>query len=259
MRFGISPFGLPRPDRRPAGITGFSQYDKLYADAEKWLENGWLDYWAPQLYWPITRTGQQFPVLLDYWLAQNPLQRHVWPGLFTSRVGTASAATQGVPGNIWPAREIADQLAVMRARPAAGGHIHFSLIALQQDRDGLATLLQQGAYATPALVPATPWLSAPAVGLPGLRRVKGKLRIERRPGRRRARALGGVAPRMPGGCHQRHGRAALGVQRAGPRPNVSSTPPAPTWCGCRARTASASWGRVRSSNPELAMKRTPCR
>ena len=182
VRFGISPFGLPRPDRRPAGITGFSQYDKLYADAEKWLENGWLDYWAPQLYWPITRTGQQFPVLLDYWLAQNPLQRHVWPGLFTSRVGTAAAAAQGVPGNIWPAREIADQVALQRSRPAAGGHIHFSLIALQQDRDGLATLLQQGAYATPALVPATPWLSAPAVGLPGLRRVNSptglKVRIE---------------------------------------------------------------------------------
>ncbi len=176
-RFGVSPFGLPRPDRRPAGITGFSQYDKLYADAEKWLENGWLDYWAPQLYWPITRTGQQFPVLLDYWLAQNPFQRHVWPGLFTSRVGTAAAATQGVPGNVWPAREIADQVALLRSRPAAGGHIHFSLIALQQDRDGLATLLQQGTYATPALVPVTPWLNAPAVGLPGLRRLAGKLRI----------------------------------------------------------------------------------
>ena len=181
-RFGISPFGLPRPDRRPAGITGFSQYDKLYADAEKWLENGWLDYWAPQLYWPINRSGQQFPVLLDYWLAQNPLQRHIWPGLFTSRVGTVAAATQGVPGNIWPAREIVDQVTQQRSRPAAGGHIHFSLIALQQDRDGLATLLQHGAYATPALVPATPWLSAPPVGLPGLRRLNSpagvRLRIE---------------------------------------------------------------------------------
>jgi uncharacterized lipoprotein YddW (UPF0748 family) len=182
VRFGISPFGLPRPDRRPAGITGFSQFDKLYADAEKWLENGWLDYWVPQLYWPIARVGQQFPVLLDYWLAQNPQQRHLWPGLFTSRVGTAGVAAQGVPGNIWPAREIADQLALLRSRPAAGGHIHFSLIALHQNRDGLATLLRQGTYTTPALVPATPWLSAPAVGLPGLRRVNGpaglRVRIE---------------------------------------------------------------------------------
>ena len=51
VRFGISPFGIGRPDRRPAGINGFSQYDKLYADAETWLQNGWLDYFTPQLYW----------------------------------------------------------------------------------------------------------------------------------------------------------------------------------------------------------------
>ena len=178
VRVGISPFGLPRTERRPPGITGFSQYHKLFADAERWLENGWLDYWAPQLYWPITREGQQFPVLLDYWLANNPLQRHVWPGLFTSKVGAPSGA--------WPAREVVDQIAVLRSRAGgaqnrplgAGGHIHFSLIALQQDREGLAGTLQQGAYAQPALVPATPWLSAPAVGVPGLRRLNGRVRIE---------------------------------------------------------------------------------
>ena len=76
VRFGISPFGLGRPDRRPPGMTGFSQYDKLHADVERWLENGWLDYLAPQLYWPIDREGQAFPVLLDYWLAQNRAGRH---------------------------------------------------------------------------------------------------------------------------------------------------------------------------------------
>lgn len=178
VRFGISPFGLPRPDRRPAGITGFSQFDKLYADAERWLDNGWLDYWAPQLYWPIAREGQPFPVLLDYWLAQNAQQRHVWPGLFTSKVGA--------PGTPWPARELLDQVDVLRSRAGPGawgplgasGHIHFSLVALQQDREGLATALAQGAYAQPALVPATPWLNAPAVGVPGLRRLNGRVRIE---------------------------------------------------------------------------------
>ena len=44
--FGISPFGIGRPERRPPGITGFSQYDKLYADVEGWLAQGWLDYLA---------------------------------------------------------------------------------------------------------------------------------------------------------------------------------------------------------------------
>jgi uncharacterized lipoprotein YddW (UPF0748 family) len=151
VRFGVSPFGVGKPALRPAGITGFSQYDKLYADAERWLAQGWLDYLTPQLYWQITREGLQFPVLLDYWLAQNAAQRHVWPGLFSSQVGRN-----------WPAREIVDQVDVLRARAAAGGHIHFSLIALMQNRDGLATLLQQGPYAQPALVPATPWLAGAA-------------------------------------------------------------------------------------------------
>ena len=165
-RFGISPFGIGKPERRPAGITGFSQYDKLYADAERWLENGWLDYWAPQLYWPINREGQQFPVLLDYWLASNPLQRHIWPGLFTSQVKNAT--------NPWPAREFVDQIELLRSRPAAGGHIHFSMAALVPDIQGLASLLQV-AYAQAALVPATPWLPAPPVGRPSLRAMNGRL------------------------------------------------------------------------------------
>jgi uncharacterized lipoprotein YddW (UPF0748 family) len=151
VRFGISPFGVGKPSLRPPGITGFSQYDKLYADAERWLEQGWLDYWTPQLYWPVAREGLKFPVLLDYWAAQNPQQRHLWPGLFTSQVGRS-----------WPAREVLDQLGVLRSRPAAGGHIHFSMNALMQDRDGLATQLRSGWYEQPALVPATPWLAGPA-------------------------------------------------------------------------------------------------
>jgi uncharacterized lipoprotein YddW (UPF0748 family) len=151
VRFGISPFGVGKPSLRPPGITGFSQYDKLYADAERWLEQGWLDYWTPQLYWPVAREGLQFPVLLDYWAGQNPQQRHLWPGLFTSQVGRS-----------WSAREVFDQLGVLRSRPAAGGHIHFSMNALMQDRDGLATQLRSGWYGQTALVPATPWLAGPA-------------------------------------------------------------------------------------------------
>ncbi len=53
VKFGISPFGIGKPSKRPQGIVGFSQYDKLYADAELWLQKGWLDYLTPQLYWQI--------------------------------------------------------------------------------------------------------------------------------------------------------------------------------------------------------------
>src|SRR6185436_7159855 len=36
VRVGVSPFGVGRPDRRPPGIAGFSQFDAIYADAERW-------------------------------------------------------------------------------------------------------------------------------------------------------------------------------------------------------------------------------
>jgi uncharacterized lipoprotein YddW (UPF0748 family) len=178
--FGISPFGLGKPDRRPAGIVGFSQYDKLYADAETWLENGWLDYLSPQLYWPIAQPQQAYPVLLDYWLAQNRKGRHIWPGLFTSRIGA--------PNKDYAPEDIIKQIGVTRARPAAGGHVHFSMAALMENRKGIADQLKAGQYAAPALIPATPWLGSDAPGAPAVSatRAAGALTLKLAPGKANA-------------------------------------------------------------------------
>ncbi|MBL8287736.1 MAG: family 10 glycosylhydrolase [Rubrivivax sp.] len=162
---GISPFGLGRPERRAAGIAGFSQYDKLYADVERWLAEGWLDYLAPQLYWPVDSAGQPFVPLLRHWAEANVQRRHLWPGLYTSAP--------------WPAREVLQQVALLQGTSAtseggsaaAGGHIHFSMAALMQDRDGIATQLQRGPYASAALVPPTPWLGEQAPPPPRLMRL----------------------------------------------------------------------------------------
>ena len=160
VQFGVSPFGLGRPDRRPPGITGFSQYDSLYADAELWLQRGWVDYLSPQLYWPIQRTPQAFGILLDYWKRQNTAHRHIWPGLFTSSVNDTPTG--------WSASEIVNQIDLLRARSADSGHVHFSMVALMQDRGVVATMLQRNRYTQAALVPASPWLEAPAPRRPGL-------------------------------------------------------------------------------------------
>ena len=158
VRVGISPFGLGRPDRRPAGVSGFSQYDAIYADVETWLENGWMDYLAPQLYWKSDSPGQPFATLLQYWQAQDTAGRHVWPGLFTSRIEAA--------GESWKPEDITVQVELARAGNS-GGHIHFSIAALAQDRRGIAERLR-AMYATPALVPATAWLARGAPRPPAL-------------------------------------------------------------------------------------------
>jgi uncharacterized lipoprotein YddW (UPF0748 family) len=156
LRVGVSPFGLGRPDRRPPGITGFSQYDELYANVELWLEQGWLDYLAPQLYWKIDSTGQPFEPLLEYWRSQNSSGRHVWPGLFTSQAGAATP---------WPALEITRQIQLTRAPAASLGHVHFSMVALKKNYSGIAEALAES-YPTPALVPASPWLGGVAPAAP---------------------------------------------------------------------------------------------
>ncbi|MFM8737868.1 MAG: glycoside hydrolase family 10 protein, partial [Betaproteobacteria bacterium] len=166
VQVSISPFGIGRPDRRPAGIAGFSQYDQLHADVEQWCEHGWLDALVPQLYWPRSRPAQSFERLLDYWLATNPHGRHVWAGLYTSSVAN------GTP-TAWSPDEILWQIDRQRERSASTGHAHFSLQALLQDRGGLAQALPRSHYTQRALTPAMPWLAqGPAPSAPQALRLR---------------------------------------------------------------------------------------
>ena len=148
---GISPFGIWRPGH-PPGIKGLDQFAKLNADARKWLREGWLDYLAPQLYWRIDAPAQGYEKLLDWWAAENVKDRGLWPGLYTSRVRRDPAAATSA--TVWEADEILRQVAATQARPTARGTIHFSIKALAEDFDGVATKLAAGPYAEPALVPA---------------------------------------------------------------------------------------------------------
>jgi uncharacterized lipoprotein YddW (UPF0748 family) len=153
VKFGISPFGIWRPGY-PAQIGGFDAYEQLYADSRKWLNEGWVDYFTPQLYWPIERTAQSFPVLLDWWAGENTHARHLWPGSHTN----LAAATKPSAG--WSAEEIVRQIEIARSRPAASGHVHFSMRSLMNDSSRVVPLLAGQSYRDVALVPASPWLSS---------------------------------------------------------------------------------------------------
>lgn len=147
VKFGISPFGIWRPGY-PESIRGFDQHDILYADAKLWLNRGWVDYYTPQLYWPISRVPQSYPVLLGWWVRQNTHRRNLWPGLYTSRVGDSAGVTENI-----------NQIMVTRGFvPEGPGNIHFSMKAILENYAGIADSLANGPYARPALVPASPWL-----------------------------------------------------------------------------------------------------
>ena len=158
VKVGISPFGMWRPGFPPQ-IKGFDAYSELYADAKKWLNEGWLDYFTPQLYWPIARQDASYPVLLEWWISENTKKRNMWPGNFTSRVG-------GTGENSWKTQEILDQISTTRLTEGAGGNVHFSAKVFMQNRDSIVDKLLAGPYAAPALIPASPWLDSIAPRAP---------------------------------------------------------------------------------------------
>ncbi len=145
VRVGISPFGIWRPGH-PESITGFDAYAKLYADPKKWLQEGWVDYLTPQLYWKIDSEGQSYPKLLAWWNEQNTQKVQLWPGNYASRVGMTG-------GTSWEASELFDQIRVTHRNKGASGNVLFSMKSLFDDYSELGDQLRTGPYAQPALVP----------------------------------------------------------------------------------------------------------
>tara|TARA_R110000850_G_scaffold175640_15_gene301428 strand:+ start:732 stop:2234 length:1503 start_codon:yes stop_codon:yes gene_type:complete len=151
---GISPFGIWRPGYPSSVKAGLDAYDHIFADSRKWLQQGWLDYFSPQLYWRISPSDQSFTELTKWWAGENSQKRHLFPGIASSRI--MSSEDKGRPAN-----ETILQIDVTRkyATPMGPGHVHWSIKAIKEDRDGLRAKLRK-AYGETALPPASPWLGS---------------------------------------------------------------------------------------------------
>lgn len=71
VKFGVSPFGIYRNAKNAPGVgsntSGLQNYDDLYADVLKWVNNGWVDYCVPQLYWQIGHPAADYKELIVWW------------------------------------------------------------------------------------------------------------------------------------------------------------------------------------------------
>jgi uncharacterized lipoprotein YddW (UPF0748 family) len=220
VKVGVSPIGTWRPGVTPQ-TRGFDAFESIYADSRKWFMDGDLDYFVPQLYWPIARTDVSFPIVLDWWTKQNPKQRALYAGMIP---GSVSATN-------WPADEIIGQIYVTRAHPGAHGHVHFSMRSLmpggamtripgadtlsqarldsitsvrmrtQARRDSMTNRMIREAYARPALIPAMPWLDSDAPPAPTatLQQLGDKTNVTLTPGRGEAAYLWVVQSKWPRG------------------------------------------------------------
>lgn len=71
VKFGVSPFGIYRNKKSAPEIgsetNGLQNYDQLYADILFWVNNGWIDYCVPQVYWEIGNKAADYETLIKWW------------------------------------------------------------------------------------------------------------------------------------------------------------------------------------------------
>lgn len=158
VRWGISPFGIYRPGI-PPGITGLDQYEALYADPLKWMQEGWLDYLAPQLYWPTTQEAQAYGALIEWWSSVTEGGRHIFAGNYLSKLGTEAK---------WSVDEFRAELDLSREFADAGsrGNIFFHVEPFQSNTEGIADVIRAEYYQAPALTPPIAALAGEVVAPP---------------------------------------------------------------------------------------------
>ena len=145
VRFGISPFGIYR-NGVPKGIRGLDQYNAIYADPVHWMQEGYVDYLAPQLYWSSSSKYQNFKTLATWWAGIAQDGRYIFPGLYLSRI----EATSG-----WKPSEILKQVEISRSLEEKDlkGVIYFHIKPLQKDYQKVGSLLKTTFYREKCLSP----------------------------------------------------------------------------------------------------------
>lgn len=164
VEFGISPFGVWRnmatdSVRGSATKAGVQNYDDLYADILLWLEQGWIDYVVPQLYWEIGKKVADYEILAHWW-AKYTYGRNLYVGHSTSALGKSKIEAWNRPN------EICRQLRLNRSIPEVQGSVFFPVHTLLENPLGLCDSLRNDFYAYPALLPSVAMENAPLTAVP---------------------------------------------------------------------------------------------
>jgi uncharacterized lipoprotein YddW (UPF0748 family) len=159
-KFGVSPFGVWRnKDADPEGSNtkaGQTNYDDLYADILLWLEEGWVDYVAPQLYWEIGHRLADYEELINWW-SRHSYGRHIYIGHGIYRSGERNPAWKNP-------QELPNQIKLLRQTPNVQGSIYFSSTSFDRNPNGWNDSLQNNYYRVPAAIPQMDWLPKKEIG-----------------------------------------------------------------------------------------------
>jgi uncharacterized lipoprotein YddW (UPF0748 family) len=153
VQFGISPFGVwrnksvdPKGSDTQAGQTN---YDDLFADPIAWMDNKWIDYLVPQLYWSVDHPKASYAKLLRWW-SENSKNTAIYIGNGSYKINADSDKKWSNPS------EIPDQINITRTYKNVQGNAFFSAKSFLNKNQSVTKLLMENQYKYPALPNVVP-------------------------------------------------------------------------------------------------------
>lgn len=160
VKFGVSPFGIYRnkkSDSNGSDTRGLQNYDDLYADVLMWINNGWVDYNIPQIYWEIGHPAADYDNLIHWW-AKHASGRPLFIGQDVMRTVNKADARNPLQ-NQMPAK-----MKLQRSLPTVQGSCQWYAAAVVDNAGNYRTMLEKEYHRYPALIPESPFMDDKAPG-----------------------------------------------------------------------------------------------
>ena len=155
VKVGVSPFGIYRNKKSDPNIgsqtNGLQNYDDLYADVLMWVNNGWLDYCVPQIYWEIGNKAADYETLIKWWNRYSS-NRLLYIGEDVERT-VKKADVENPNINQMPAKfRLHDEM------PNVSGTVLWYAKAVVDNTGNYQDALRNRYWKTPALQPLMPYI-----------------------------------------------------------------------------------------------------
>ena len=131
--FGISPIGIWKnqsSDPQGSLTSGGEGYYSVFADAKAWIENEWIDYIIPQIYWEIGHAKADYATLVEWWanaVRGTNVKLYIGQGIYKDEIAST----------------ITKNLSVNRKYFNVKGNAYFSLRDLLANRQGVAERIKE--------------------------------------------------------------------------------------------------------------------
>lgn len=152
VQFGISPFGVWRnksQDPKGSETQSTSNYDDLYADPMLWMDQKWIDYILPQLYWSMNNPRASYSKLVKWW-SENSNNTAIYIGHATYKIRADGDKNWNYM------TEIPTQIDFLRTFKNVSGSAYFSSKWFMGKNFDVVRHLEENQYKYPALPAAVP-------------------------------------------------------------------------------------------------------